>query len=76
MFCSMNCKTFYKILTDFCRTVEDFNSTLFLKSAKQTKNSSAEYQTKEIIHSIDCRTLTFLFWKSTKEIIENSSAGY
>ena len=36
MFYSMNCKTFYKILTDF-------NSTLFLKSAKQTKNSSADY---------------------------------
>ena len=57
MFCSMNCKAFYRILTDFCRIVEDFNSTLFLKRAKQTKNSSAEYQTKEIIYSME--------WKSS-----------
>ena len=53
----MNCKTVYRILT------------LFLKSAKQTK---------EIIYSMECKTslrILILFSKSAQEIT-NSLADY
>ena len=73
--CSMNCKTFKSIWTLFH----------LKKSLKEIKDSSVNYQTKEIfiICSIDWKTfyriLTVFFVvvvkKSAKEI-ENSLAGY
>ena len=36
--------------------LKDFNSILILKRAKQILNCSADYQTKEIICSTDCKT--------------------
>ena len=36
--------------------LKDLNSILILKRAKQILNCSADYQTKEIIRSTDCKT--------------------
>ena len=51
------------------------------KCAKEIKSSSPDYQTQEIICSMNCKTflriwtLTILFYNSVKEI-ENSSVDY